>query len=134
MAATSSDQPPPQKESARQFVDGVEERLGRRLSVEELQGYRKFSEALPDVGGQDQIQAIRNFVKMVGPPLLGKPEYRIDVPLHEVLIRADEILGIEDDPDQDLHPYLKGRSLVPAIKLFIKEAITIWTMRSKDEL
>jgi len=85
--------------------------------------------------GKDQITEIRTFVKAVGSKVVEKPEYAHDAPLHEVLIRADEVLGLEDDPDQDAHPYKKGRVILQTMIKFFRETLkSLNLIVAKDEL
>jgi len=92
-------------------------------------------EKLEKTPGADQIKAVRHFVKVAGPATIEKEEYAVDAPLHEVLIRADEILGLEDDPDQDAHPYRKARIIVQTMIKFYKECIAAHEFEvAKDEL
>eukprot|EP00325_Prymnesiales_sp_UTEX-LB-985_P021860 CAMPEP_0174716624 /NCGR_PEP_ID=MMETSP1094-20130205/24358_1 /TAXON_ID=156173 /ORGANISM="Chrysochromulina brevifilum, Strain UTEX LB 985" /LENGTH=245 /DNA_ID=CAMNT_0015916405 /DNA_START=46 /DNA_END=785 /DNA_ORIENTATION=- len=101
---------------------------------EALSGYIEHLKDIEPKPGKDQIEAVRSFVKAVGPPVLNKPEYRNDGPLHEVLIRADEILGLEDDPDQDAHPYRKGRIIVHTMIKFYRESLNAYELAiAKDE-
>ena len=126
--------PPDQKVNARTFLSKLEDKIGRRLANKEYQGYDDFAQTLKQHGGPDQIMDLRVFVKMIGPVLLDKPEYAVDGPLHEVLLRAEEILGVEGDPDQDKHPHRKGMELTRAIKVFFDELQTAYNYGSKDEL
>ena len=41
-----------------------------------------------------------------------------DAPLHDVLLRAEDLLGVEYDENQDSHPHVKGKEIIGAIKKF----------------
>ena len=41
-----------------------------------------------------------------------------DAPLPDVLLRAEDLLGVEYDENQDSHPHVKGKEIIGAIKKF----------------
>ena len=64
------------------------------------------------------MKLIRSFVKEVS-PYVGKPiAWHHDAPLHDVLLRAEDLLGVEYDENQDSHPHVKGKEIIGAIKKF----------------
>ena len=78
-------------------------------------GKTRLEEAKP---GVEQMKLIRSFVKEVS-PFVGKPiAWHHDAPLHDVLLRAEDLLGVEYDENQDSHPHVKGKEIIGAIKKF----------------
>ena len=123
--------------TARKYLRGLEARRGQELSHKDMRTFfeeqNNHLEKLTQ-RGPEQIRAIRSFVKAVG-PIIGKSEWGADGPLHEVLLRADEILGLATSQDQDLHPFLKGGIIMEAIRDFNRAVISIHEDGShKDEL
>ena len=123
------------KENARNYLRAIEQHHGRISSADIENKFVRRATQLEEaekVMGKEQVDIVRNFVREVG-PWLGKLEYSQHVPLHEVLIRADDLLGIEDEPDQDLHPYRKTKKLISAMREFTAAVISD-ARREKDEL
>ena len=123
--------------NARRYLRGLEARQGRELSREQMrEHYEEQNGRLERLNekGPEQIRAIRSFVKAVG-PVIGKVEWAHDGPLHEVLLRADELLGLVTSQEQDLHPFLKGGIIMEAIKEFNRAVLSIHADDiHKDEL
>jgi hypothetical protein len=123
--------------NARKFMANVEKNVGaqppRKLFEDQLDAFSKFESHK----GPPQVRHVRDWVKAVGPQL-GKPEYREDAPLHEVLLRADELLGLPDQSDQDHHPFEKAHIIIGAMKAFQMEVLKAYDesadQQAKDEL
>jgi len=133
---SSSPDPDALAMTARAYLDNLQQHLGKSLTKDMIKPFQEQSDALIELEkapGPDLITQVRAFVKVVG-PMLDKPAYADDAPLHEVLIRADYLLGLADDADQDAHPYVKGRVISQAIRAFTEQLVIAFNRRAKDEL
>merc|ERR1711871_1422273 len=114
------------RDAAAAFLRAVEEREGEMLNSQSLTEHFRprldhIDEASKELG-KHQVDMVRKFVKEFS-PLLGKPEWGVEAPLHDVLERADFLLGLEDEDDQDLHPYRKAASIMGAMREFMETII-----------
>ena len=135
-ASSSAADPEVLATTARTLLDNLQKQLGKPLTKENIKPFRDHSDTLLELeksAGPDLIAQVRIFVKGVG-PLLGKPEYGEDASLHTVLMRADDLLGLADDADQDTHPYIKGRIISQTIRKLTEQIVIAFNARLKDEL
>lgn len=96
---------------AHQYLDELQERAGHKLSKERAESlfkpmidglYRSLNDARSETSKPaERVKLIRQFVKQVG-PLLGKDDHVEDGPLHVVLQRANDIIGIVVGGEQKL--------------------------------
>ena len=126
------------RDNAVDFIAGIEANIGRRVTREEIQrDFRskvdEYHELMTSTDVTKFVTAVRSFVKGVGPPL-GSHEDRHDQPLHNVLERACDILGMDRDPEQDLHPHLLAKQILRQGKEFWKAVADHHSRRPKDEL
>jgi hypothetical protein len=116
----------PTLQAAANFMKAVEERNGhvmeRRLIDDHFRPKQSEMREASKVLGKEQVQLVRNFVIEFG-PWLGRVEYGTHAPLHDVLKRADELLGLPDDEDQDLHPYRKAATILAAMRKFVDAVV-----------
>ena len=122
--------------NAKSYLQAIEARHGR-LSNDDIQNkFQRQAKVLEEkerIVGQEQVKLVRDFVIEVG-PWLGCMECAQHGPLHEVLIRADKLLGLEDEADQDQHPYRKAKVIIGAMRRFTQAVIDGGQRGQKDEL
>ena len=118
-----------------------EEKRGRRMTQAEIKdSFRKLIDKLYASGNDPKdehfppvrkLDLVRNFVKSVG-PVLGKEGHETDAPLHQVMERANDLLGRDHDPKQ--HPHREAIAIVKTIAAFYETVINAHAQMSKDEL
>ena len=127
--------------NAHQYLEAVEEQRGRRMTqAEVVKDFRKVIDKLYASGNDPKdahfqparkIDLVRDFVKSAG-PMLGKQGHETDAPLHEVLQRANDILGREHNPKE--HPHRDAIAIVKSMASFYETVINAHAQMSKDEL
>ena len=131
------------EKNARTFLRFVEHRGGRKITQDEMRDsyaanvgqLRELEQKVTGDFGQEQVQAIRNWVKAVAPAIdeAASPGLRYDThgPLHLVLQKASSLLGREHN-DVD-HPYREAKKIVGDIRRFTEAIVKYFREREADE-
>ena len=127
--------------NAHQYLENLEEKRERRMTQAEIvTTFRKLIDKLYASGNDPKdehfppirkIDLVRNFVKSVG-PVLGKQGHEADSPLHQVMERANDLLGRDHDPKE--HPHREAIAIVKTMATFYETVINAHAQMSKDEL